>query len=204
MKTTLDLGPDVVQRLLPHRRPFLMVDRVESFEDGPTPTLVAARHISSNEPIFEGHFPGLHLWPGVYTIEGLLQTGNLLHILHVARELVRADGHDPDLVLAALKNLELGYRLQPGYQPALTERFSRLLGETADPISRGGLAGAVDVKLLQPVFAGQRLEYRVTLSRVVDQLQRFDAEATVAGKTVAKGTLTSSRGAFALPTSRRP
>ncbi len=204
MKTTLDLGPDVVQRLLPHRRPFLMVDRVEAFEDGPQPTLWAARHISSNEPVFEGHFPELHLWPGVYTIEGLLQASNLLHILHVARETARAEGHAPDDVCAALRNLELGYRLQPGYQPELTARFSRLLGDTPDPISRGGLAGAVDVKLLQPVFAGQRLDYRVTLARVVEHLQRFDVEASVAGRLVAKGTLTSSRGALHLPTTRRP
>jgi 3-hydroxyacyl-[acyl-carrier-protein] dehydratase len=204
VKTPLELGPDVVQRLLPHRRPFLMVDRVEAWEDGPTPTLWAARHVSSNEPVFEGHFPGLHLWPGVYTIEGLLQAGNLLHILHVARETTRAEGHEPDLVFDALRNLELGYRLQPGYQPALTERFARLLGEAPDPISRGGLAGAVDVKLLQPVFAGQRLDYRVTLSRVVDHLHRFDVEASVSGRTVAKGTLTSSRGGLHLPTVRRP
>lgn len=204
MKTTLDLGPDVVQRLLPHRRPFLMVDRVEAFEAGAQPTLFAARHISSNEPVFEGHFPQLHLWPGVYTIEGMLQACNLLHIIHVARELARAEGHEPDEVFRALKNLELGYRLQPGYQPALTQHFGRLLGETPDPISRGGLAGAIDVKLLQPVFAGARLDYRVTLSRVVEHLQRFDVEASVDGRAVARGNITSSRGALHLPTLKAP
>ena len=194
MKTALELGPDVVPRLIPHRRPLLMVDRVESFEDGAQPTLWAARNISANEPVFDGHFPGLHLWPGVYTIEGLLQASNLLHIVWVARQEVQALGGAPDEVFAALKNLELGYRLHPGYQPELTKKFERLLGENPDPVSRGGLAGAIDVKLLAPVFAGQRLEYRTTLSRVVDQLQRFEVEATVAGRTVAKGVLTSSRG----------
>ncbi len=203
MKTNLDLGPDVVQRLLPHRRPFLMVDRIDAFEDGPPPTLFAARFISANEPVFEGHFPDLHLWPGVYTIEGLLQASNLLHIIHVSRETTREAGAAPDEVFAALQNLERGYRMQAGYQPELTERFSKLLGEEPDPISRGGLAGAIDIKLLAPVFAGSRIDYRVTLSRVVEHLQRFEVEASVAGKTVAKGTLTSSRGALHLPTMRR-
>ncbi|MDP1827751.1 MAG: hypothetical protein Q8L48_31045 [Archangium sp.] len=200
MKTTLELGPDVVQRLIPHRRPLLMVDRLEAFEDGAQPTLHAARNISANEPVFDGHFPGLHLWPGVYTIEGLLQASNLLHILWVARQEVKAQGGDPEEVFAALKNLELGYRLHPGYQPELTEKFKALLGADPDPVSRGGLAGAIDVKLTAPVFAGQRLEYRVTLSRVVEQLQRFEVEAAVAGRTVAKGTVTSSRGMLRLPT----
>ena len=73
-----------------------------------------------------------------------------------------------------------------------------LLAEDPDPISRGGLAGAVDIKLLAPVFAGQRLDYRAVLSRVVDRLIRFEVEATVSGRTVAKGVLTSSRGALHL------
>lgn len=202
MKTELGLGPDVVQRLLPHRRPFLMVDRVEAFIDGPPPSLLASRYITANEPVFDGHFPELHLWPGVYTIEGLLQASNLLHIIHVAREAAQAQGLPSDEVFSVLKNLELGYRLKAGYQASLTAKHSALLGMTPDPISRGGLAGAVDVKLLQPVFAGQRLDYHVTLSRVVEHLQRFDVEAQVEGKLVAKGTLTSSRGALHLPTTR--
>lgn len=204
MKTTLELGPDVVQRLIPHRRPLLMVDRIESYEDGQQPVLHAARFISSNEPVFDGHFPGLHLWPGVYTIEGLLQSSNLLHILYVARQLTAAAGHDPDGIFAALKNLELGYRMRPGYQPALTEQFAGLLGVDPDPVSRGGVAGAIDVKLLAPVFAGQRIDYRVCLTRVLEELQRFEVEATVEGRTVAKGVVTSSRGVLAsLPSAKK-
>lgn len=200
MKTELGLGPDVVQRLLPHRRPFVMVDRIDTFTDGPPPSLQASRFISSNEPVFDGHFPELHLWPGVYTIEGLLQASNLLHIIHIARETAKTRGLPDDEVFSVLKNLETGYRLKAGYQPALTQKHADLLGTSPDPISRGGLAGAIDIKLLQPVFAGQRLDYTTTLARVVEHLQRFEVEAHVDGKLVAKGTLTSSRGALHLPT----
>lgn len=202
MKTTLDLGADVVQRLIPHRRPLLMLDRIETFEDSETPTLTGGRSISANEPVFDGHFPGLSLWPGVYTIEGLLQCCNVLHILWVARAHVKSAGGDPDEVFAALKNLEVGYRLSPGYKPELTKRYAELFGENPDPVSRGGLAGAIDVKLLAPVFAGQRLEYRVTLARVIETLQRYEVEASVNGRTVAKGFVTSSRGMTSMPSGR--
>ena len=48
----LSLGPDVVTRLLPHRRPFLMVDSIEGYSRAPRPTLSAARMVSANEPVF--------------------------------------------------------------------------------------------------------------------------------------------------------
>ena len=202
MKTPLELGADVVQRLIPHRRPLLMVDRIDAWEEDEQPTLHAGRSISANEPVFDGHFPGLSLWPGVYTIEGLLQSCNLLHIIWVTRNFVRTQGGDADEVFAALKNVELGYRLAPGYKPELTKKYDALFMADPDPVSRGGLAGAIDIKLTAPVFAGQQLEYRVTLSRVLDALQRYEVEALVKGKTVAKGVLTSSRGAAHMPAGR--
>lgn len=200
MKTNLDLGPDVIQRLIPHRRPMLMVDRIDAFEDSSTPSLSASRYIAANEPIFDGHFPGLSLWPGVYTIEGLLQASNLVNIIWVAQNEVTQAGGQRGLILEGLRNLELGYRLQPGYRPELTAQLSALFDPGPDPIARGGMVGAVDIKLLAPVFAGSRLDYRVTLTRVVESMQRFDVEASVQGKAVAKGTLTGTRGALQLGT----
>ena len=79
--TKLALGADVVQMLLPHRRPFLLVDAIDAIVLGPRPMLCAHKMVSANEPVFEGHFPGLSLWPGVYTIEGLGQTTNLLNLI---------------------------------------------------------------------------------------------------------------------------
>jgi 3-hydroxyacyl-[acyl-carrier-protein] dehydratase len=199
MKISLELGPDVVQRLIPHRRPLLMVDRVETWEETDAPSLTAARCISSNEPIFDGHFPGLHLWPGVYTIEGMLQTCNLLQVIHLARAEVREKGGDADEVFTALKNLELGFRLAPGYRPELTQRYAAFFGAQPEAATRSGLAGAIDVKLLAPVFAGQRLEYRVTLNRVIEALQRYEVEASVGGRTVARGFVTNSRVLVQMP-----
>jgi 3-hydroxyacyl-[acyl-carrier-protein] dehydratase len=203
MKQTsnLVLGPDVITRILPHRRPFLMVDAVEGYDRGARPTLRAARHISANEPVFEGHFPGLHLWPGVYTIEGLGQSANLLHVIWSLERRWQEQGGDPEDVLAALRNLELGYRMAPGFRPDMAAKLLEALGDDAS--ARIGLSAAVDVKLLAPVFAGTRLDYRVTQTHLLDGLVRFEVEASVGGKAVARGVMTSSAGVPALPSVRR-
>jgi 3-hydroxyacyl-[acyl-carrier-protein] dehydratase len=204
MKSNLSLGPDVIQRILPHRRPFLMVDTVEDYDRAPRPTLRAARHISANEPVFEGHFPGLSLWPGVYTIEGLSQAANLLVVIMTCEEAWDARGGRSGDALAALRNMELGYRMQPGFRPELSAELEKALGDgPADGASRIGMSAAVDVKLVAPVFAGQKLDYRVTHTHAMDDLARFEVEASVAGKPVARGVITSLCRMPPIPFARR-
>jgi 3-hydroxyacyl-[acyl-carrier-protein] dehydratase len=186
----LALGPDVVQMLLPHRRPFLMVDSVEAFGVGPRPALRAARCISANEPVFEGHFPGLSLWPGVYTIEGLGQTCNILVVLLVIRDGLRAAGHDPAIAGRALIEVERSCRLQP-HDTTLTEPFLSAL-RSRRSLWNIGMSAAVNVKLQRPVFAGQRLTYEVERTHVLEGLARFDVSATVDGQVVASGTMTGA------------
>ena len=185
----LDLGSNVVELLLPQRRPMLMVDRVEAFRAGPPPTVHASRHISANEIFFEGHFPGLHLWPGCLTIEGMGQTSAILVTLLAMRAAAARTGAADD-VLEGLRNMELGFRLHPGYRPADAARFRASLGEHAGVLAIGA---AIDVKLVRPVFAGQRLDYRATLERDHGDMMRFDVEASVDGHTVARGTMTGAR-----------
>jgi 3-hydroxyacyl-[acyl-carrier-protein] dehydratase len=64
-----------IERILPHRYPFLLVDRVD--ELGPE-RIVARKLVSRNEPHFNGHFPGHPVMPGVLIIEALAQAGALL------------------------------------------------------------------------------------------------------------------------------
>src|SRR6185369_14252152 len=65
-----------IQKLLPHRYPFLLVDRVVSIDPGKT--LRAYKNVSVNEPFFEGHFPGHPVMPGVLILEALAQASAIL------------------------------------------------------------------------------------------------------------------------------
>jgi 3-hydroxyacyl-[acyl-carrier-protein] dehydratase len=73
------LDVEGVQRLLPHRPPFLLVDRVVGHELGKR--LVAVKCVTMNEPFFVGHFPGHAVMPGVLILEALAQAAALLAIL---------------------------------------------------------------------------------------------------------------------------
>ena len=64
-----------IERILPHRYPFLLVDRVEEIGEE---RVIARKLVSRNEPFFNGHFPGHPVMPGVLIIEALAQAGALL------------------------------------------------------------------------------------------------------------------------------
>ncbi|MFN7931504.1 MAG: 3-hydroxyacyl-ACP dehydratase FabZ [Blastocatellia bacterium] len=65
-----------IQSLIPHRYPFLLIDRVLEIE--PLKRIVALKNVTMNEPFFQGHFPGAPVMPGVLIIEAMAQAGALL------------------------------------------------------------------------------------------------------------------------------
>ncbi len=67
-----------ILELLPHRFPFLLVDRVLEFEKGKS--LVAIKNVTINEPYFQGHFPNYPVMPGVLIVEAMAQAGGILTI----------------------------------------------------------------------------------------------------------------------------
>ncbi|MBW2060365.1 MAG: 3-hydroxyacyl-ACP dehydratase FabZ [Deltaproteobacteria bacterium] len=72
---------DEIINLLPHRYPFLLVDRVVSYEAGKT--ISAYKNVTYNEHFFQGHFPGFPVMPGVLLIEAIVQTAGILYMLSV-------------------------------------------------------------------------------------------------------------------------
>jgi len=65
-----------IMELLPHRYPFLLVDRIVEWEPGTR--IVGIKNVTINEPFFQGHFPGHPIMPGVLIIEAVAQTGGIL------------------------------------------------------------------------------------------------------------------------------
>lgn len=91
MDTTLE-SADIarIMELLPHRYPFLMVDRIINMESDES--CIGIKNVTINEPHFQGHFPQIPVMPGVLLIEGMAQTAGALCMT------ARGDGGSPQLV----------------------------------------------------------------------------------------------------------
>lgn len=74
METAYDIGK--IMEFLPHRYPFIMVDRI--LEIVPNERIVGLKNVTINEPFFQGHFPGNPVMPGVLIIEAMGQAGGIL------------------------------------------------------------------------------------------------------------------------------
>ena len=96
-----------IRELIPHRYPFLLVDRV--LEYVPFESLRAVKHVSANEPFFAGHFPERPVMPGVLIVEALAQAGCLLSQLSHDGE-----GERPLYVLAGVDNARFKRPVTPG------------------------------------------------------------------------------------------
>lgn len=110
-----------VMKQLPHRYPFLLVDRV--IECVPGESLVAIKNVSANEPYFLGHFPGRPVMPGVIIIEALAQASGLLAF-------ATAD-YSPDddalLYFVGIDKARFRRPVEPGDQLLMTIRLLRTL-----------------------------------------------------------------------------
>ena len=65
-----------IQKILPHRYPFLLIDRITEFEEGKR--ICGIKNVTMNEPFFQGHFPGNPIMPGVLICEALAQAGAVM------------------------------------------------------------------------------------------------------------------------------
>jgi len=70
------LNIEQIQGMLPHRYPFLLIDRVLELDEGKS--VVAIKNVTCNEPFFQGHFPAIKVMPGVLVVEALAQAGGIL------------------------------------------------------------------------------------------------------------------------------
>ncbi|MFN0070070.1 MAG: 3-hydroxyacyl-ACP dehydratase FabZ [Chloroflexota bacterium] len=123
-----------IQKLIPHRYPILLVDRVLELELGQR--IVAIKNVSGNEPFFQGHFPGNPIMPGVLIVEALAQAGVIL--------LLSDDANKGKLPLfAGIDNLKFRRKVLPGD----TLRLELNVISQRGPVGRGHVRASVDDQL---------------------------------------------------------
>ena len=105
---TLPVDSAEIERLLPHRYPFLLVDRVVEFQKDKR--VLAYKNVTCNEPFFTGHFPGHPVMPGVLVVEALAQAGGLL--TQLSRDPGAGDGQT--FYLVKVDNARFSRMVVPG------------------------------------------------------------------------------------------
>ena len=139
-----------IQRLLPHRYPFLLVDRVTEIVVGEK--LIAFKNVSANEEFFNGHFPGHPVMPGVLVLEALAQASAILAY--------RTSGFDPKQKVAYLMGID-GARFRKPVVPG-----DRLQLEIQVIRQKGGLLKTKGVATVD----GAKVAEAEFLATIVDRL----------------------------------
>jgi len=123
MHATLQLPIAVcqIQELLPHRYPFLLVDRVLAL-DIEAKRILAQKNVSVNEPFFQGHFPGRPIMPGVLIIEALAQAGGVMTQLTLGR-----DAQSKLFYMVKVENARFNKQVVPGDVLMLDVQMKRLI-----------------------------------------------------------------------------
>lgn len=109
MNSPQTLDVEQIKRILPHRYPFLLVDRILSVEIGKR--IVGLKNVTINEPFFAGHFPHNPIMPGVLIIEAMAQVGGILALLSVPEH-----QGNPAIFLMSLDKVRFRKPVVPGDQ----------------------------------------------------------------------------------------
>jgi len=105
-----------ILKKVPHRFPFLMVDKVIELDDN---HVIAVKNVSFNEPYFQGHFPDQPVMPGVLIIEALAQAAGIMLITRLK------EFDNKLLVIVSVKNAKFRRQVIPGDQLVLKGRMTR-------------------------------------------------------------------------------
>ena len=128
----LPLGPAEIRDLIPHRYPFLLVDRIDELEPGVR--AVGIKNVTQNEPFFQGHFPDYPVMPGVLIIEAMAQVG--------AVGVMAGGEHKEKLALfAGIDGVRFRRQVVPGDVLRMEVRIERLRGRVGRGRGRAEVGG---------------------------------------------------------------
>lgn len=102
---SLPWGIREIEKAIPHRYPFLLVDRV--LELAPKESILAIKNISVSDPVLQGHFPGSPIYPGVMTVEGLAQAAGVLSFVSTEKPI-------SSMLLTEVQNARFRRQIVPG------------------------------------------------------------------------------------------
>ncbi|WP_108668892.1 3-hydroxyacyl-ACP dehydratase FabZ [Peribacillus acanthi] len=120
-----------IKEIIPHRYPFLLVDRILELEEGQR--AVGIKNVSANEEFFNGHFPDYPVMPGVLIVEALAQVG-------AVAMLIKEENKGRLAFFAGIDNCRFKRQVKPGDQLRLEVEIIRLKG----PIGKGKAVATVD------------------------------------------------------------
>jgi len=132
METVLDI--QAIMQRLPHRYPFLLIDRIVRFVPGEE--IVALKNVTMNEPFFQGHFPAKPVMPGVLIIEALAQAGGIL-----AAEIRGAEKQGEIIYFMGMDAVRFRKPVVPGDQLMLEARVLKMRSRVAKMAGRALVDG---------------------------------------------------------------
>ncbi len=142
------LGIEEIMRVLPHRYPFLLVDRILELEQGKR--VVGLKNVTINEPFFQGHFPGHPIMPGVLIIEAMAQVGGMLLLGAIP------EPENKVVYFTTLNNVKWRRPVKPGDQL----RFELKLLQVRGPIAKMSGVARVDGEVVAEAEMGAMVRER--------------------------------------------
>ncbi|CAN5628198.1 3-hydroxyacyl-ACP dehydratase FabZ [soil metagenome] len=127
----MKLGPAEIREIIPHRYPFLLVDKIEELEPGEM--AIGVKNVTQNEPFFQGHFPDYPVMPGVLIVEAMAQVG-------AVGVMVKEEYRDKLALFAGIDGVRFRRQVVPGDVLRMEVRIERLKGR----IGRGKGLATVD------------------------------------------------------------